>query len=464
MEMNRTAAADQLTWRMFWIVLAGCGFLLYPLITLPVMKFDEGVALTSASRILHGEWPYRDFYAVYPPAHFTALAIIFRLFGESLLVERLANLVTQLAVIAVLLRLTRSIAVAPIVVAVFNLAPMFSYAAIPALALGLLSLAARTPFLAGVFAGLAVVWKLEVGFWVAAATATAWLVFWPGWATVLRWSAGIAAAGGPVLGILLSAMPFSVIRAQLLDIPRQQMSAYPPVPFPDTISRLSLILYGPLVIAILGIGIAFWVRSTDRPLFLKMLALSLWTAAATGQGWMRPDVFHMLVPMLLSAAVVALLPFLWFQRALFVLGLLAATHLAKATYTSHSPGDLDQTGAVQAVQKRTAPGEFIFAGLSRHDRVFVNDVSFYFFAQRPISTYYHELPPGLTSTAEVQRQIIASLEARRVRVVVLANQLGDADALAPPAPNGSLLLDMYLATRFEIVERHGKYTVLERRQ
>ncbi len=54
--------------------------------------YDEGLILTGAMRVLAGQVPHHDFYANYGPGQFYVLAGIFRLFGESILVERLYDL------------------------------------------------------------------------------------------------------------------------------------------------------------------------------------------------------------------------------------------------------------------------------------------------------------------------------------------------------------------------------------
>lgn len=54
--------------------------------------YDEGLMLTGAMRVLAGQIPHHDFYANYGPGQFYTLAGLFRLLGESLLVERLYDL------------------------------------------------------------------------------------------------------------------------------------------------------------------------------------------------------------------------------------------------------------------------------------------------------------------------------------------------------------------------------------
>src|SRR5262245_14319453 len=50
--------------------------------------YDEGLIANGAALALHGQWPAVHYYAPYPPGAFLALALVFRLCGVRLLVER----------------------------------------------------------------------------------------------------------------------------------------------------------------------------------------------------------------------------------------------------------------------------------------------------------------------------------------------------------------------------------------
>ena len=52
------------------------------------LDFDEGFGLQGAQRILHGEVLYRDFFSFYTPGSYYWLALLFKLFGTSILVVR----------------------------------------------------------------------------------------------------------------------------------------------------------------------------------------------------------------------------------------------------------------------------------------------------------------------------------------------------------------------------------------
>src|ERR1019366_1300280 len=65
---------------------------LWPLRDFVKFDGDEGFVLVGAERILRGQIPYRDFSAFYTLGSFYQMAILFKLFGDSLTVARTALL------------------------------------------------------------------------------------------------------------------------------------------------------------------------------------------------------------------------------------------------------------------------------------------------------------------------------------------------------------------------------------
>lgn len=53
--------------------------------------YDDGVLYYGAERILDGDIPYKDFWFVYTPGNLYALAILFKIFGPSILIARIFN-------------------------------------------------------------------------------------------------------------------------------------------------------------------------------------------------------------------------------------------------------------------------------------------------------------------------------------------------------------------------------------
>ena len=55
----------------------------------PANLYDEGLVLVNAERIRHGELPYRDFWTMYGPGYFYALAALFSVVEPTMLAARL---------------------------------------------------------------------------------------------------------------------------------------------------------------------------------------------------------------------------------------------------------------------------------------------------------------------------------------------------------------------------------------
>jgi hypothetical protein len=124
--------------------------------------------------------------------------------------------------------------------------------------------------------------------------------------------------------------------------------------------------------------------------------------------------------------------------------------------------DEDHVRAIQYVQQRTAPGEATFAGLGRYDKVFVNDIAFYFLADRRSVTKWHDVNPGLQTTAPIQRQIVAALDSKRPRLIVLESQWDDKkEPNASALSGGVTILDDYIRAHYVPVARFGPITVLQ---
>jgi hypothetical protein len=118
------------------------------------------------------------------------------------------------------------------------------------------------------------------------------------------------------------------------------------------------------------------------------------------------------------------------------------------------------------------PGEPIHCGVARHDAIVINNPRFHYLVDRPPATRYHELHPGITDRTDVQREMIADLERRRVRCAVLwrfgwptelLEEILERRVSAIPEC-GARLLDDYFATQFEPVLEVGEYVVLRRRE
>jgi hypothetical protein len=66
-----------------------------PVLHMRLNVYDEGIVLVGADRVLQGHVLYRDFWSMYPPGQFYTLAFLFKLFGTSVLVERIYDLAVR---------------------------------------------------------------------------------------------------------------------------------------------------------------------------------------------------------------------------------------------------------------------------------------------------------------------------------------------------------------------------------
>lgn len=83
-------------------------FLLY-MMRYGIFPYDDGVLLYGAERILAGNIPYRDFYLVYTPGNLYLLALVFKIFGPSIMIERILNTIVSLFILITTYLITRKL-------------------------------------------------------------------------------------------------------------------------------------------------------------------------------------------------------------------------------------------------------------------------------------------------------------------------------------------------------------------
>ncbi len=300
------------------------------------------------------------------------------------------------------------------------------------------------------------------------------------------------------------------------------------MPFPSLRATISSIdnvsVYLPIVLC----ALAAWSLGADRSGMARrardanasdgvearrdwlVATFALITAAFYLKGLVRPHPVHLIASIVASIILLAVMAVrAWRQGsawrvAVAILGVLAmasatfaavttfaerneqrATVLDKVRAVMHAPAgrqgswcstppelarikclllDLDREQAAQFVAQNTRPDERIFVGLTRHDKIFVNDVAMYFAAGRMPATRWHHFDPGLQTSERIQRAIIAELEAGGVRYVILESTWD-----LVPEPNESAdssgvhLLDQYLLDHYGLVRTFGEIFVLTRK-
>jgi hypothetical protein len=122
----------------------------------------------------------------------------------------------------------------------------------------------------------------------------------------------------------------------------------------------------------------------------------------------------------------------------------------------------DLRGLLAAVDRLSCPGDPILVAPPRFDQVTVGNPLLYVLADRTNPTRYDVMQPGIVTTEQVQREMIADLERARPALVV---RWEDPRARAQE-PNGSAdssgvtLLDDWIAAPYPRAQRFGRYVLL----
>jgi hypothetical protein len=454
---------------------------------------DEGLMLQAGERIVDGQLPYRDFYANYGPGQYFLIGGLDWVFGPSLLTWRILRVLLDAGVCVLAYALVRRDAPEPLALGAWlAVAAAMAYPSIPhpnptalALAFGGLLLAERRPALAGALAGLAAVFRLDLG--VAALAGVALLadrraaaratLIGVAVACVLMAPVVIAAPGDfwdQTIGFALDEQGL-----QRLPLPGAWHGGFEP--------NKILEHYYPYVLLA---GVALWLVVALR----GRLPARLWAAAplaAAGVVYLlaRADVYHLVplaavLPVLLATAAARERSAAWTAALVLVLGLIAFQGLDLKRVQLFDPPplatiDVDVADGVKAptaeahaltelsryVRARVPPGQPVFVANPRFDLVRVGNPLVYVLVGRPNPTRYDVMQPGVVTTAPVQGEIVADLERARPRLVIrwlspVADQREDNGA---GHSSGVHVLDRYLARAYVPQRRFGDYLVLGRR-
>ena len=521
--------------------------------------YDEGDVLFGAQRVLWGDVPYRDFWTLYGPAQYWTVALLFKLFGPTILIERLWDCAVRGAIATACYAFSREHAGRTTAVLTWAVAlawlwfvRFYGYPLLPSGLFGLLSAYvisryAADPrktsmlFWAGVFVGVAGAFRSDIGAFSSLAGVAAIMAVSPLVLPVREWRLhiraiviflmGILAVAVPVIVYVLHEVPFSAWFDPLFAYPANFYVSMRSLPFPSLREPIVGLLSGTdfvdssvaLVQALslyfpwcaVGVGTMYlWARKErgeldrlERHRDFVILALTLLVALFSLKTIVRPHVIHAVhavVPAMALLAIVAssLAPGKW-QRIVLAASVLAFAYpplvaLARdlnATFAAMRSWDAggvdvdwarkvgsylarpgngppparyfeirsDQAAAIAYINQHTAQTDDLFVANGRHDVTFINDVLFYFLAQRRSATKYHEFNPGLTTGASTQATIIREVQRANVPYVVRTRRF---DAYKEPnksaESSGVLALDHFLYTEFAQVERFGDYEIWRR--
>jgi|GEM_PF-760195 hypothetical protein len=283
-------------------------------ITHEVGVYDEGIILTGAMRVAQGALPHRDFYANYGPGQFFTLAAIFKLFGPSILVERIWDLIVKAGIACLVNVIASSLmgrlfATAVTAASILWLAVLGfpGYPVWPSLFFILLGILPLLPLFdarysaagllaAGLCIGLVVLFRYDVGFFACAGESAVLMAF----GVFGRIKAGarlrrIAALLFPFwIGTALVVAPLFVAYAttgiipdfifQILEYPSKNYAAMRSLPFPGfnsaagigQVNSNAIVYFPPLV---------FLASLAERARLRGSAAVGAEGAPSSGRGW-----------------------------------------------------------------------------------------------------------------------------------------------------------------------------------
>ncbi len=288
--------------------------------------FDEGIILTDAMLVLHGEIIHRDFYSSYGPGQYYIIAGLFRLFGENFMVSRVYDLAVRSAIVAILFYILRK--QCPLLIAlIFSaiggmwllgigayLYPIFPCMLLSLIGSYLVTRVAEGPALspafisAGACTGLTALFRYDAGFFLLVAhlfsIAVLIALSEPRETRVRRVLTAAAAYGGgtavvfvPAAIVFLVLSPVEAFFSDIIEYPTKYYALMRGLPFPSLLDYTAELGSG---IKGLMIGVIHHsLRATG--IYLPLLAAGLalleliWLAVRhLGSGTLRPGDFRVM--------------------------------------------------------------------------------------------------------------------------------------------------------------------------
>ena len=126
--------------------------------------------------------------------------------------------------------------------------------------------------------------------------------------------------------------------------------------------------------------------------------------------------------------------------------------------------DGNRIQTVNYLDEHTGPEDYLYVGLSHHDRIRVGDSILYYAAQRIPAVHWTQFDPFLENRADIQLDMIRDLEKNRPPYIVL-----DSEFELTFEPNGSSisthvhLLDDYISEHYVPVKSFGPMDILKNR-
>jgi uncharacterized protein YukE len=507
---------------------------------LGINYYDDGLRLLGAQNVLEGQIPNRDFWAVYPPGGFYFDAALFNVFGSSIFVARMANVIITFLVVACTFLIAKSITARQYAV-VSSILVIWVFVWVElglgqALALLLTLIACfylfhlhtydrtRDLLVLGLITALSFLFRVDFGLYLFIALSVILILCnYSGATSVSRpkgklyrvvkvwviYVSGTLIITVPALVLILHAVPLQDLIDQFIVFPRSIYSAFRSLPPPSlfTGSRVRAAFYFPVFVYLatflwLGANVIRHktkLNEQSKPLFLLLFGTLLFI-----YGGVRIDRPHLVPTLVISAILFSSLVFSFIEEMrrtlkrktieavspvvnltyLFAIALVVLLLLNSALVALNPAQrglvalDVDRargiyinanearnlTDATAFIRAHVPKNQTIFVGNAQHEQISINNVMFYFLAERASATKYIDLEPGVATTAAVQHQMINDIAKHDTKYIVLWSGKS-ATGLEPNQSqykSGVKDLDNFIKANFVQVKHYGDYAIYAR--
>ncbi|MEM3000939.1 MAG: hypothetical protein QXP41_01930 [Candidatus Nitrosocaldus sp.] len=482
-----------------------------PIINLPPGVYDEGIILVGAERILKGEIPHRDFFSLYFPGQIYTLAGIFRLFGTSILTERIYDIIIKASLSFTIFLITRFLSSNLMALIGWAMSLLWitissfpGYAVYPSLLFAYLGIyfilvyikqgGLSFVILSAIIIVLATLFRQDIGGF-AGISITILLILKKlndkekGWLPLVYYIVG------GITGILTIVLYFylnSAIKPMFNDLivyPLTEFTKYRNLPYPPpSLSSLPFYTFPATLFSGLLVSVFFMKRKIQPIITYGIFLISLFGILCLNQVRIRSDLIHLLpialTSILLSPILIHNLPIKPFSgnklrmiiwMSFFILSgitlykpvvikfpslpwdyTIKVTNpdIQRAKYLKLSESLRD---AVVYIMRNTPEEEYIYVGVKNHDRLVINHPIIYFIAERNCPARFHGFDPNLTET--IQNDVVTNLKEKAVRLIVLTPEAPWEEPSLNKTDEEIDIIDNYIANNFELKERFGLYEI-----
>lgn len=485
-----------------------------PTLKLGIKAYDEGIILVGAERVMRGEVPYRDFWSIYPAGQYYVLGLLFKVFGSSLLTERLYDIAVRAALSTLIFLISRKAGLSYraallswgmsllwIDYSFFPVYPM--YTALVLLLLGcfffldyILNNHPATLSYSGICIGIGILFRHDIAAYTSLAS-----IITLGIIHYRNIKLGMQHGAFLILGMLCAILPAGIyainsmglqhIVDQLIFTPAEIIPQYRKLPYPLSLSATTIqfILF-PIILVVGFLSSIFLItKHAEHRTAASMLFLVSITGLMCGyQAGTRADTIHLLpiatmcmilIPWLFSLGLSCTPNKISRNRLMLVMVILLScifiapfvsklqgieqafltttpsSQPTKADYASLS-ATMRQT--INYIQGQTKTDDYIYIGVKNHDQFLMNEVILYYLSDRRPATRYHELHPGITNQPQVQQEIITELKRTSTKLIVLTPE-NHTEPNDSSIDNHLDILDNYIQNSYKIVNIYGNYEI-----